>query len=137
MSGGDESVNTDVNLKSITVTDKGEATEVIMYLLSGSVLTGKEESKLVKLPKYEISFLQSPARMRVRFYNIDYYDYSFDGGEQSSGLVPVSYTHLDVYKRQTYWRDRTDRCNRTNGSYWPDWPHRSDRSDGRNRSDWF
>ena len=104
MSGGDESVNTDVNLKSITVTDKGEATEVIMYLLSGSVLTGKEESKLVKLPKYEISFLQSPARMRVRFYNIDYYDYSFDGGEQSSGLVLgmfkvpwMEQNYLDVY----------------------------------------
>ena len=27
------------------------------------------------------------------------------GGVESMSLVPVSYTHLDVYKRQTLWRD--------------------------------
>ena len=38
--------------------------------------------------------------------NVDYLVYNFDAslsGQLSDGRSPVSYTHLDVYKRQAKW----------------------------------
>ena len=51
-------------------------------------------------------------------YGIVYVGYAHDGGDHrrrvglragagtAQGVVPVSYTHLDVYKRQRRWRSR-------------------------------
>ncbi|MEZ4358097.1 MAG: hypothetical protein R2876_05660 [Eubacteriales bacterium] len=103
-SGGDSSISENVNVKSISITQEGSRTKVDLYFLLGSVLSGKEESKLGGLPAFDISFLSSPARMVVRIQNVDYYDYSYYGGTKIAGLVsgifnvvPANDSYIDIY----------------------------------------
>lgn len=103
-SGGSAQINTNVNLKNISISEANGQTDISLFFLSGSTLSGKDETKISALPQYEVSFLPSPARMIVRINNVDYYDYSSENQNISSSIVsgefnviPSGAEYIDVY----------------------------------------
>jgi len=73
--GGVASVDSNINIKDIDITQQNEQTVVTFSLLSGSRKAGYPESKLAELPPYEIKLLDQPQRLMIRFDNISFRDY--------------------------------------------------------------
>ncbi len=73
--GGDSLIAENINLKDISVLQKQGETFVTFSFLSGSRKTGYAEKKLTQMPKYEIKLLDQPARLRIKFHNISFWDY--------------------------------------------------------------
>lgn len=75
VSGGILKSAENINVKDIDITLEGNQTVITISMLSGSRTSGYAESKLVKLPKYEIEQLGQPQRLMVRLHNISFWDY--------------------------------------------------------------
>lgn len=75
VSGGVSSPAENINLKDIDITMDGDQTIITLSMLSGSRKAGYAESKLVKLPEYEIIQLEQPQRLVIKLENMSYWDY--------------------------------------------------------------
>lgn len=73
--GGISQPGENINLKDIDITASGEDTVITLSMLSGSRKAGYPESKLTKLPQYEITQLEQPQRLMITLYNISFWDY--------------------------------------------------------------
>lgn len=74
-SGGVSLVAENINLKEIGVSQRQGDSYVTFSFLSGSRKTGYAEKKLTQLPKYEITLLDRPQRIKLKFHNISFWDY--------------------------------------------------------------
>ncbi len=74
--GGVSQPAENINLKDIDITAQGSNTVVTLSLLSGSRKAGYPESKLTRLPEYEISLLEQPQRLMIKLSNISFWDYT-------------------------------------------------------------
>lgn len=73
--GGISQPGENINLKDIDITVKGDETVITLSMLSGSRKAGYAESKLTKLPEYEITQLEQPQRLMIKLRNISFWDY--------------------------------------------------------------
>ena len=74
-SGGFPEPAENINVKDIDITQQNGNTVITISMLSGSRENGYPESKLVKLPEYEVSMLESPERLMITLSNISFWDY--------------------------------------------------------------
>lgn len=74
-SGGVSKPGEKINLKDIDITAEGGDTVVTLSMLSGSRKANFAESKLTKLPEYEITQLEQPQRLMIKLSGISFWDY--------------------------------------------------------------
>lgn len=85
VSGGDykntdQAVNggtaqSDVNLKDISTVQSGEETEVRFSFVSGSKTATGNESNIIGVPEYTVSFCENPTRLVLSVKNLAYWDF--------------------------------------------------------------
>ena len=89
-SGGFPEPAENINVKDIDITQQNGNTVINISMLSGSRENGYPESKLVKLPEYKVSMLESPERLMITLSNISFWDYepkdSWEFGTLIAGL---------------------------------------------------
>jgi Tol biopolymer transport system component len=104
MTGGIDKPAENINLKDIDISVSSDETVVTLSLLSGSRAAGYPETKLTKLPAYEITTLSQPYRLKISLSGISFWDYEQKSTWDMTGLVsglfrevPANYDSLIVY----------------------------------------
>lgn len=102
--GGEAHPGEKINLKDINIASDQGQTVVTLSMLSGSRNAGYAESKLTKLPEYEIYELEQPQRLMVMLHDISFWDYtekpSWEFSDFVLGLfreVPANENSLIIY----------------------------------------
>lgn len=102
--GGEAQPGEKINLKDIDITTDQDQTVITLSMLSGSRKAGYTESKLTKLPEYEITQLEQPQRLMIKFHDISFWDYedkaSWELSEFVLGIfrvVPANDDSLIIY----------------------------------------
>ncbi|MGI5849632.1 MAG: hypothetical protein ACOX8Q_06175 [Christensenellales bacterium] len=75
ISGGHAEAAENINVKDIDIIADKDQTVITLSMLSGSRQAGYPESKLTKLPQYEISLLDQPQRLMIKLHHISFWDY--------------------------------------------------------------
>ncbi len=73
--GGEAQPGEKINLKDIVIVTEQDQTVITLSMLSGSRKAGYAESKLTKLPEYEIKELEQPQRLMIKLHDISFWDY--------------------------------------------------------------
>ncbi len=85
--GGISQPGQNINLKDVDIASDGGKTVITLSMLSGSRKAGYTESKLTKLPEYEISQLWQPQRLMIKLSNISFWDYEEQFSQGLSDIV--------------------------------------------------
>ncbi len=85
--GGIVEAAENINVKDIDIAQQNGSIVITISMLSGSRENGYPESKLVKLPEYEVSMLESPERLMITLSNISFWDYQPKDSWEFGGLV--------------------------------------------------
>jgi hypothetical protein len=103
VTGGTVRPADNINLKAIDIVADSNQTVLTLSLISGSRKAGYPESKLTRLPAYEITALSQPYRLKITLDDISFWDYeqtSWDLTGLISGLfreVPAYDNSLVIY----------------------------------------
>ncbi len=102
--GGEPQPGEKINLKDIDITLEEDRTVITLSMLSGSRNAGYAESKLTKLPEYEISELGQPQRLMIKLHDMSFWDYeeksTWEFSDTVLGLfreVPANDNTLIIY----------------------------------------
>lgn len=85
--GGEAQPGGKINLKDIDITTEHDQTVITLSMLNGSRAIGYAESKLTKLPEYEIKELEQPQRIMIKLHDISFWDYTEKPSWALSGFV--------------------------------------------------
>jgi Tol biopolymer transport system component len=85
--GGEAHPGEKINLKDIDIITDQEQTVITLSMLSGSRKAGYAESKLTKLPEYEINQLEQPQRLMIRLHDISFWEYDEKASWEFSDFV--------------------------------------------------
>jgi hypothetical protein len=86
-SGGTAKPADNINLKDIEITAGSDLTVLKLSLIAGSRTAGYPESKLTRLPSYEITALSQPYRLKITLDDISFWDYEQKASWDMSGLI--------------------------------------------------
>jgi len=96
VTGGTEKPADNINLKAVDIVPDGSQTVLTLSLISGSRKAGYPESKLTRLPAYEITALGQPYRLKITLDDISFWDYEQDSWDLS-GLVSGLFREVPAY----------------------------------------
>jgi Tol biopolymer transport system component len=85
--GGISQPGQNINLKDVNIATDGGKTIITLSMLSGSRKAGYPESKLTRLPEYEISQLMQPQRLMIKLSSISFWDYEANSDKGVSDIV--------------------------------------------------
>jgi hypothetical protein len=96
VTGGTAKPADNINLKAVDIVSDDSQTVLTLSLISGSRKAGYPESRLMRLPAYEITTLGQPYRLKITLDGISFWDY-----EQTSwnlnGLVTGLFREVPAY----------------------------------------
>jgi len=96
VTGGTEKPADNINLKAVDVVSDGSRTVLTLSLISGSRKAGYPESKLTRLPAYEVTALGQPYRLKITLDGISFWDYEQTAWD-FSGLVTGLFREVPAY----------------------------------------
>jgi len=96
VTGGTEKPADNINLKAVDIVSDGSQTVLTLSLISGSRKAGYPESKLTRLPAYEITTLGQPYRLKITLDGISFWDYE-QTSWNLSGLVTGLFREVPAY----------------------------------------
>lgn len=115
--GGTDTNAEHINLKDISITQNQSETVIKFSFLTGSRINGYAEKKLTQTPKYEISILDNPWRIKIKFEGIDFWDYEITNNGYPDYIasifkvVPAKDNSLEIYiqlKKEAYFTSPTE-----------------------------
>ncbi|MBE7091818.1 MAG: hypothetical protein E7365_01370 [Clostridiales bacterium] len=89
----------DANLQEITVTEENGIVNINLHFASGSA--ADEQISKSGIPKYEVSFIESPLRLQINLKELVYWDYMIKGVSNDSQGVINGMFQMSPYEENT------------------------------------
>ena len=86
-SGGTAKPADNINLKDIEITTGSDQAVLKLSLIAGSRMAGYPESKLTRLPAYQITAMGQPYRLKITLDDISFWDYEQKSSWDMTGLI--------------------------------------------------
>lgn len=96
VAGGDQTIEENINLKDIDISQDGSADRVVLSFINGSRSAGIEEGRINAVPKYEAELLSNPYRLKIEIDAVSFWDYKAKSNWSSSTLVTGIFKTMPV-----------------------------------------